>query len=59
MEGDAAVNVRKNVDGQWVLSVPLPLYGLIWKQCHCRKWFWTTKRYERHYLRTHANEVRG
>lgn len=41
-------------DDLWREAVPLPFYG-VRKVCQCRKKFWKTSSYERHYRKEHAD----
>ena len=51
--GDLGDAHTQNARGQWVPSIPLPLYGLIRRRCQCGKRFWTTRRYRAHYALDH------
>lgn len=53
---DVAQQLQPN--GKWSPSIPLPLYGWFMKLCLCRKRFWTTASYERHYLTKHVRQER-
>ena len=46
----------QNKSGQWVPSVPLPLFGFR-KRCHCGRKFWTMPGYRGHYTLAHILET--
>jgi len=43
-----------NERGQWVPSIPLPLYILLRCRCECGRAFWTAAGYRGHYALTHV-----
>ena len=43
----------KNKRGEFVPSIPLPFYHLIFKECECGKKFLTEKAYREHYALEH------
>jgi hypothetical protein len=43
----------ENKRGEWVPSIPLPLYGLK-KKCSCGASFWKEENYNAHYAYKHA-----
>lgn len=46
-------NATQNRRGEWVPSIPLPMYGLRKKCWVCGKKFWTEERYREHYALHH------
>ena len=42
-----------NEDGAWVPAIPLPLFVLLRKRCHCGRAFWTIGGYRGHYALVH------
>jgi hypothetical protein len=50
---DKASVTTRNERGEWVPSVPLPLYGLR-KRCECGRRFWTAGGYRGHYALFHV-----
>jgi hypothetical protein len=49
--------MTQNLAGEWVPSIPLPLYGLR-KQCECGRRFWTADGYRGHYALVHVLKLR-
>lgn len=50
----------RNADGEWVPSIPLPLY--MWphrNRCRCGRWFWTEAGYRGHYALAHIIKTPG
>lgn len=47
-----AATTTQNARGEWVPSIPLPLYGLR-KRCECGRKFWTMDGYRGHYALRH------
>jgi hypothetical protein len=45
--------LMRNSHGQWVPSIPVPLYLAVRKQCGCGRRFWTAAGYEGHYALEH------
>ena len=46
------MNQAQNSKGEWVPSIPLPLFGLR-KRCECGQSFWTLPGYRGHYALVH------
>ena len=47
-----AASTAQNARGEWVPSIPLPMYG-IRKRCECGRKFWTAAGYRGHYALDH------
>lgn len=56
------MNQTQNNAGEWVPSIPLPLYG-VRNRCSCGRRFWTVRGYRGHYALAHilklGDESRG
>lgn len=53
MEQEQDTTMTQNLSGQWVRSIPLPLYSLGRKVCWCKQGFWTTRGYRGHFALCH------
>jgi hypothetical protein len=51
--------MARNLRGEWVPAIPLPLYVLLRKRCRCGRKFWTMEGYQGHYALCHVLALAG